>query len=66
MAAATGGHVRIKLKDVLENEPDRLACSNAEKRARARQIIEGLRPEIATPYEAREVLILKGGGQVEY
>lgn len=66
MAAAMGGHVRVGLEDSLWNGPGRLARSNAEQVARARQIIEGLGLELATPEEARELLALKGGDQVDF
>lgn len=66
MAAAMGGHVRVGLEDSLWNGPGRLARSNAEQVTRARQIIEGLGLEIATPDDAREILTLKGGDQVEF
>ena len=53
--------------------PGGLACGsarassprrNAEQVTKARQIIEGLGLEIATPDEAREMLKLKGGDKV--
>ncbi|MGA0613887.1 3-keto-5-aminohexanoate cleavage protein [Paracoccus sp. KR1-242] len=66
MAAAMGGHVRVGLEDSLWNGPGRLARSNAEQVARARQIIEGLGLEIATPDEAREILALKGPETVAF
>lgn len=66
MAAAMGGHVRVGLEDSLWNGPGRLARTNAEQVTRARQIIEGLGLEIATPDEAREILALKGGDQVGF
>ncbi|RJE84524.1 BKACE family enzyme [Paracoccus onubensis] len=66
MAAAMGGHVRVGLEDSLWNGPGQLARSNAEQVTRARQIIEGLGLDIATPDEAREILALKGGDQVEF
>ncbi|MDT1064166.1 3-keto-5-aminohexanoate cleavage protein [Paracoccus sp. CPCC 101403] len=66
MAAAMGGHVRVGLEDSLWNGPGRLAQSNAEQVARARQIIEGLGLEIATADEAREILALKGPETVAF
>ncbi len=59
-AAAQGGHVRVGLEDNLWDGPGRLAESNAQQVARARQIVEGLGLEIATPDEARQILGLKG------
>ena len=66
MAAAMGGHVRVGLEDSLWNGPGQLARSNAEQVNRARQIIEGLGLEIATPDEAREILALKGPETVAF
>lgn len=61
MSAAMGGHVRVGLEDSLWLGRGRLAESNAEQVQRARQVIEGLGLEVATPAEAREILQLKGG-----
>lgn len=66
MAAAMGGNVRVGLEDSLWAGPGRLAESNAEQVRLARQIIEGLGLQIATPEEAREILSLKGGDKVAF
>jgi uncharacterized protein (DUF849 family) len=66
MSAAMGGNVRVGLEDSLWIGPGQLAKSNAEQVTRARQIIEGLGLEIASPEEAREILELKGGDQVAF
>lgn len=66
MAAAMGGNVRVGLEDSLWIGPGKLAESNAAQVAKARQIIEGLGLEIATPDEAREILALKGGDKVMF
>jgi uncharacterized protein (DUF849 family) len=66
MAAAMGGNVRVGMEDSLWIGPGRLAKSNAEQVKAARQIIEGLGLEVATPDEAREILALKGGDQVAF
>ncbi len=66
IAAAMGGNVRVGLEDSLWAGPGRLAKSNAEQVLRARQIIEGLGLEAASPDEAREMLALKGGGDVAF
>ena len=66
MAAAMGGNVRVGLEDSLWIGPGKLAESNAQQVTRARQIIEGLGLEIATPDEAREILSLKGGDKVGF
>jgi uncharacterized protein (DUF849 family) len=66
MAAAMGGNVRVGLEDSLWIGPGRLAESNADQVRKARQIIEGLGLDVATPDEAREMLSLKGGDQVAF
>jgi uncharacterized protein (DUF849 family) len=66
MAAAMGGNVRVGLEDSLWTGPGQLATSNAEQVGKARQIIEGLGLELATPDDAREMLELKGGDKVAF
>lgn len=66
MAASMGGHVRVGLEDSLWLGRGELAPSNAAQVTRVRQIIEGLGLELATPDEAREILMLKGGDQVGF
>jgi uncharacterized protein (DUF849 family) len=66
IAAAMGGNVRVGLEDSLWIGPGQLARSNAEQVKKARQIVEGLGKEIATPDEAREILDLKGGDKVNF
>ena len=65
-AAAMGGNVRVGLEDSLWIGPGQLAKTNADQVAKARQIIEGLGKEIATPDEARQILELKGGDKVAF
>jgi uncharacterized protein (DUF849 family) len=65
-AIAMGGNVRVGLEDSLWAGPGRLAKSNAEQVRLARQMIEALGLEIATPDDAREILQLKGGDQVNF
>jgi uncharacterized protein (DUF849 family) len=65
-AAAMGGNVRVGMEDSLWIGPGRLAKSNAEQVTKARQIIEGVGLEIASPDEAREILALKGGDKVAF
>lgn len=60
MAAAMGGNVRVGLEDSLWGGPGRLAETNAEQVATARNIIEGMGLSVASPDEAREILLLKG------
>ena len=66
MAAAMGGNVRVGLEDSLWIRAGKLASSNAEQVRAARQIIEGLGLEIATPDEARAILELKGADKVNF
>lgn len=66
IAAAMGGNVRVGLEDSLWIGPGKLAESNAQQVARAREIIEGLGLDIATPDDAREILGLKGGDRVAF
>jgi uncharacterized protein (DUF849 family) len=66
MAAAMGGNIRVGLEDSLWSGPGRLATSNAEQVRSARQIVESLGLEIASPDEAREILTLKGGDRVNF
>lgn len=66
MAAAMGGNIRVGLEDSLFIGSGQLARSNAEQVLRARQVLEGLGLEIATPDEARERLHLKGSDQVAF
>ncbi|SDI39144.1 3-keto-5-aminohexanoate cleavage protein [Alloyangia pacifica] len=66
MAAAMGGHVRVGLEDSLWAGPGQLARSNAEQVTKARQIIEGLGLELASPDEAREILDTKGADAVGF
>ncbi len=65
-AAALGGNIRVGLEDSLWIGPGQLAKSNAQQVTRARQIIEGLGLEVATPDDAREMLALKGGDKVNF
>ena len=66
MGAAMGSNVRVGLEDSLWIEPGKMASSNAEQVSRIRVILEALNLEIATPDEARQILQLKGGDQVDF
>jgi uncharacterized protein (DUF849 family) len=66
MVAAMGGHVRVGLEDSLWLGKGQFAASNAEQVNRVRQIVEGLGLTIATPDEAREILVLKGADRVAF
>ena len=65
-AAALGGNVRVGLEDSIWAGKDELATSNAVHVSKVRQIIESLGLQVATPDEAREILSLKGGDQVNF
>jgi uncharacterized protein (DUF849 family) len=66
MAVSMGGNLRVGLEDSLWLGPGQLARSNADQVRAARQIIEGLGLEVATPEDAREVLQLKGADKVAF
>ncbi|MCW2241115.1 BKACE family enzyme [Azospirillum canadense] len=66
MSLALGGNVRVGLEDSLWAGPGRLATSNAEQVRIVRSLIEGLSLEVATPEEARAMLSLKGGHNVNF
>ncbi len=65
-SVALGGNVRVGLEDSLWIGPGQLAETNAQQVRAARQIIEGLGLELASPAEARALLRLKGGDQVNF
>ena len=46
--------------------PGQLAESNAQQVRKMRQVLEGLSLEVATPADAREMLALKGGDNVNF
>ena len=61
-----GGNLRVGLEDSLWLGRGNLAESNAAQVAFARRMIEDLGMEIAAPDEAREMLQLKGGHDVNF
>ena len=63
-AALMGGNVRVGLEDSLSISPGRLAKTNAEQVKKIRSVLEALGFEIASPAEAREMLVLKGRDKV--
>ena len=65
-SVALGGTVRVGLEDSLWIGPGKLAESNAQQVRAARQVIEGLGLEVATPREARAILQLKGPDAVGF
>jgi uncharacterized protein (DUF849 family) len=66
LSAILGGNVRVGLEDSLYAGKGRLAKSNAEQVSIVRGILESLSLEVATPAEARQMLSLKGGDQVDF
>lgn len=66
MSASMGGNVRVGLEDSLWIGAGQLAKTNAEQVRKAREIIEGLGLQVATPAEAREILALKGKDAVAF
>ena len=66
MGAMMGGNIRVGLEDSLYIGKGELAPSNAAQVAKVRRIVEELSLEVATPAEAREMLDLKGGDQVNF
>jgi uncharacterized protein (DUF849 family) len=66
LSAILGGNVRVGLEDSLYAGKGRLAKSNAEQVSIVRGILESLSMEVATPAEARQMLSLKGGDQVDF
>lgn len=63
---ALGGNVRVGLEDSLWAGPGRLAKSNAEQVRMAKDMIEKMGMQVASPDEAREILALKGAAKVEF
>jgi len=65
-AVSMGGNIRVGLEDSIWISRGKLAESNAQQVTKARNLVEGLGLEIATPDEAREMLALKGGDRVNF
>ena len=66
MACLMGGNARVGLEDNLYIERGKLAQTNAEQVRKLRRILDELGLEIATPDEARAILSLKGGNEVNF
>jgi uncharacterized protein (DUF849 family) len=66
MAAISGASVRVGLEDSLYSGKGKLATSNAEQVKLMRSILELLSIDVATPDETRELLDLKGAGNVRF
>lgn len=65
-SAAMGGNVRVGLEDSLWLGPGKLAESNASQVAKAKQMLESLSLEVASPDDARQMLQLKGANNVAF
>ena len=66
LSAVMGGNVRVGLEDSLWIGKGQLARSNAEQVTKVRRILEELGLAIATPADARQMLKLKGGNNVNF
>ena len=66
LSAVMGGNVRVGLEDSLWIGRGQLARSNAEQVAKARHILEELGLTVASPEDARQLLKLKGGNNVNF
>ena len=66
MSVAMGGNLRVGLEDSLWIGPGKLAETNAAQVRKAREIVEGMGMQVATPDEARELLALKGRDRVAF
>ncbi len=65
-SAVMGGNVRVGLEDSLWLGKGQLAKTNADQVAKIRRILEELGLEVATPDDARKMLELKGGSNVNF
>lgn len=65
-SATLGGNCRVGLEDSLWDGPGQLARTNAAQVQRLRTILEGLSLQVASPDEARQLLHLKGHGNVAF
>ena len=66
LGAVMGANVRVGLEDSLYLERGRLAMSNAEQVAKVRTILHELGIDVASPDQAREILMLKGRNNVSF
>lgn len=66
MASLMGANVRVGLEDSLYISRGELALDNAQQVAKIRRILEELGMRVATPAEARDMLGLKGAGEVAF
>jgi uncharacterized protein (DUF849 family) len=66
VGAQMGGNVRVGLEDSLYLGRGQLAESNADQVKKIRRILEELSLDVATPAETRQMLALKGAGNVAF
>jgi len=66
IGAAMGSNVRVGMEDSLWCGPGTLAESNAQQVTKMRMVLEGLSLDVASPQDAREMLALKGGDNVNF
>jgi uncharacterized protein (DUF849 family) len=66
MSAVMGGNVRVGLEDSLWIGRGQLAKTNADQVSKIRRILEELGLGVATPDDARAILKLKGGNNVNF
>ncbi|HQZ12386.1 MAG TPA: 3-keto-5-aminohexanoate cleavage protein [Devosia sp.] len=66
MALTMGSNIRVGIEDSLWIGRGKLAESNAQQVTKAREIIENLGLEVASPDEARAMLNLKGAAAVGF
>jgi uncharacterized protein (DUF849 family) len=66
MSAVVGGNVRVGLEDSLWLGRGQLAESNAAQVSKAKRILEELGLGVASPGDARDMLKLKGGRNVNF
>lgn len=65
-AALMGGNVRVGLEDSLSIGPGKMAESNVDQVEKIKRVLAEMHLEPATPAEAREMLDLKGPGNVDF
>ncbi|MCC6944207.1 MAG: 3-keto-5-aminohexanoate cleavage protein [Thermomicrobiales bacterium] len=66
MGAIMGGNVRVGMEDNIYLNRGELAQSNGDQVAKIVRILDELSLEVATPDEARQMLGLKGYGEVKF
>jgi hypothetical protein len=64
--AIMGVHCRVGLENSILLGNGQLTTSNDEQVAKIRRIVEDLSPDVATPKDARAMLLLKGKNNVAF